>query len=115
MLNREYHNFFDVNNLSYEWSNNDNKPIPIQTYLNVVFYCKNGLYINIVTKDKQYSNYADCAKNGLSNMKLVDFGDNEMNINIIGINTIDKIEVNLFLFLNSYGSSHFFVIVKYII
>ena len=81
-LNDAYHDFFDVNSLSYEWSNNDNKPIPIQTYLDVVFYCKNGLYINIVTNKNQYSNYADCAKNGLSNMKLVDFGNNEMNINI---------------------------------
>lgn len=76
------YDIFDVNSLSYEWSKNDNRPIPSQTYIDVVFYCKNGVYINIVTKDKQYLNCADCAKNGLSNMKLVDFGNDEMNINI---------------------------------
>jgi hypothetical protein len=74
--------YYDVNKISYVWSNGNNKPISSQTYIDVVFYCKNGLYINIVTNKNQYLNYGDCAKNGLSSMKLVDFGNNEMNINI---------------------------------
>jgi hypothetical protein len=83
--------YYDVNKISYEWSNSCNKPIPSQGYIDVAFYCKNGVYINIVTKDKQYLNYANCAKNGLSNMKLVDFGNDEININInIVINTEPK-------------------------
>lgn len=82
---------FDVNELSYKWSKNENRPIPSQTYIDVVFYCKNGVYINIVTKDKQYLSYADCAKDGLSNIEIVDFGNNEMNINInVVINTEPK-------------------------
>lgn len=83
--------YYDVNKISYEWSKNSNRPIPSQGYIDVVFYCKHGIYINIVTNKNQCLNYADCAKNGLSNMKLVDFGNDEMNINInIVINTEPK-------------------------
>jgi hypothetical protein len=89
---RVFDNFYyDVEYLSFRWDKQKNKPCPTQTYIDACFYCEQGLIININKDKSDFLNYADCVKNNLENMKIVDFGNDEMNINInIVVNTAPK-------------------------
>lgn len=88
-----------TNNTCYQWSKFYNKPCHTDTKLNVAILCEQGIFFNIVTDEKVFMTYEECAKSVLDGMTIEEFGDEEEVKITINISTTKKPKIHTLRFI----------------
>ena len=83
----------------FQWSKVYNKPTYTDTRLNVAILCEQGIFINIVTDEKVFMTYGECAKSVLDGMTIEEFGDEEEVKITINISTTKKPKIHTLRFI----------------
>ena len=88
-----------TNNTCFQWSKFYNKPSYADTKLNVAILCEQGIFFNIVTDEKVFMTYEECAKSVLDGMLVEEFGDEEEVKITINISTTKKPKIHTLRFI----------------
>ena len=88
-----------TNNTCFQWSKVYNKPCYADTKLNVAILCEQGIFFNIVTDEKVFMTYGECAKSVLDGMPIEEFGDEEEVKITINISTTKKPKIHTLRFI----------------
>lgn len=83
----------------FQWSKYYNKPTYTDTRLNVAILCEQGIFFNIVTDEKVFMTYGECAKSALDGMTIEEFGDEEEVKITINISTTKKPKIHTLRFI----------------
>ena len=88
-----------TNNTCFQWSKVYNKPTYTDTKLNVAILCEQGIFLNVVTDEKVFMTYGECAKSVLDGMTIEEFGDEEEVKITINISTTKKPNIHTLRFI----------------
>lgn len=83
----------------FQWSKVYNKPTYTDTRLNVAILCEQGIFFNVVTDEKVFMTYGECAKSVLDGMTIEEFGDEEEVKITINISTTKKPKIHTLRFI----------------
>jgi hypothetical protein len=93
---------FQYTNITcFQWSKVFNKPTYADTKLNVAILCEQGIFFNIVTDEKVFMTYGECAKSVLDGMIVEEFGDEEEVKITINISTTNKPKIHTLRFIEN--------------
>lgn len=99
LFRKESIDFQYTNNTCFQWSKVYNKPTYTDTKLNVAILCEQGIFLNVVTDEKVFMTYGECAKSVLDGMTIEEFGDEEEVKITINISTTKKPNIHTLRFI----------------